>query len=153
MRTQIVDGLDTHPLPTIRPMDYKKAAGKRLKAAREAKKLTLDALSGLTKGLLSKSRLGNYEQGTRMIGVEETLALASVLEVNPAYLLCVDVEDEEMTPQEKSLLRDFRALPENDRADYARRIGVLAMAYKEPVPDERVESSGFARRTTAPQQK
>ncbi len=62
-----------------------------------------------------------------------------------------------MTPQENQLLRDFRALPENDRADYSRRIGVLAMAYKEPVPDERLHSSGFAKKPkkgrSAPQQK
>ena len=134
-------------------MDYKKAAGRRLQAARQKKGLTLDALSKATKGLLSKSRLGNYEQGIRMIGVEETLALAPVLGVNPAHLLCVDEEDGEMTPQEKDLLRDFRALPENDRADYSRRIGVLAMAYKEPVPDERLHKSGFAKKRPAPQQK
>lgn len=119
-------------------IDYKKEAGRRLKAARLDKKLTLQELSKRVGGLLSASRLGNYEQGTRMIGVRESLALHSVLGVQPAHLLCVDVEDGEMTPQEIELLRNYRALPEKDRADYSRRIGVLALAYKEPVPDERL---------------
>lgn len=119
-------------------MNYKKEAGRRLKGAREAKGWTLLELSKRTGGLLSSSRLGNYEQGTRMLGIREALALHGVLGVQPAYLLCVDVGDEEMTPQENELLRDFRALPERDRNDYARRIGVLALAYKEAVPDERL---------------
>lgn len=119
-------------------MNYKKEAGRRLKMAREGKGWTLLELSKRTGGLLSSSRLGNYEQGTRMLGVREALALHSVLGVQPSYLLCVDVGEGEMTQQELELLRDFRALPERDRNDYARRIGVLALAYKEPVPDEKL---------------
>ena len=119
-------------------MNYKRESGKRLRAAREVKKLTLQELSQRLGGLLSPSRLSNYEQGTRMIGVSEALALQGVLGVQPSHLLCVDVGEGEMTPQETSLLRNFRALPENDRADYSRRIEVLAMAYREPVPDERL---------------
>lgn len=148
--TQIVE---RHPegwqLPSC-GMNYKKEAGKRLKAAREDKKLTLHELSKRVGGLLSPSRLGNYEQGTRMIGVREALALHSVLGVQPSHLLCVDVGDEDMTPQEVELLRNFRALPENERSSYSRRIAVLAMAYKEPVGDERlspVVRKGIPRRT------
>jgi hypothetical protein len=87
-----------------------------------------------------------------MIGVKEALALHSVLGVQPSHLLCVDVGDEEMTPQENELLRNFRALPERDRNDYSRRIEVLAMAYKEPVPDERLSEAvrkGKSSRTAA----
>ena len=119
-------------------MNYKKESGKRLKAARLKKGWTLDELSQKTGGLLSTSRIGNYEQGTRSIGVKESLALGSVLGIKASHLLCVDVDEGEMTPQENELLRNFRALPERDRNDYARRIEVLAMAYKEPVPDERL---------------
>jgi len=43
-----------------------------------------------------------------------------------------------MTQQEQRLLRNFRALPEKDRNDYDRRIEVLALAYVEAVPDERL---------------
>lgn len=71
------------------------------------------------------------------MGPEEALLLAKPLGVSPAYLLCVDVEGE-MTKQEEELLRNFRALPERDRGEYARRIEVLALAYRDPVPDERL---------------
>lgn len=119
-------------------MNYKKESGRRLKAARQDKKLTLDELSRRLGGALSASRLSNYEQGIRMMGPQESLALGAVLAVKPSHLLCVDIEDGEMTAQEEELLRNFRALPERDRNDYARRIDVLAMAYREPVPDEKL---------------
>jgi transcriptional regulator with XRE-family HTH domain len=121
-----------------RHMDYRKESGKRLRAARVGKNLTLDELSRRIGGGLSASRLSNYEQGLRMLGVRESLALYSVLGVSPAHLLCVDIEEGDMTSQETELLRNFRALPERDRNDYARRIGVLALAYREPVPDEKL---------------
>lgn len=132
-------------------MNYKKEAGKRLKAAREAKGWTLKELSGRLGNILSESRLSNYEQGTRMIGVKEALAVYRVLGVQPSYLLCVDVEEGDMTPQELDLLKNFRALPANERQAYARRIEVLALAYREPVPDERLtpEVRKGPRRTTA----
>lgn len=119
-------------------MNYKKESGRRLKAARSEKRWTLEELSKRAGGVLSASRLGNYEQGLRMMGVGECLALARVLGVQPSHLLCLDVEDEEMTPEENALLRNFRALPERDRGEYARRIEVLAMAYRTPVADERL---------------
>lgn len=132
-------------------MDYKKESGRRLKAARQDKKLTLEELSKKLGGFLKPSRLSNYEQGTRMMGVPESLALSSVLGVEASYLLCADAGDDgEMTPQEIALLRNFRALPERDRNDYSRRIEVLAMAYKEPVPDEKLSPAvrrGAPRRT------
>lgn len=133
-------------------MNYKKESGRRLKAAREDKRLTLAELSARLGGLLSPSRLGNYEQGTRMIGVQEALALGPILGVQPSHLLCVDVGEADMTVHEIELLRNYRALPERDRMEYSRRIEVLAMAYREPVPDERlspVVRKGVSRRRTA----
>lgn len=121
-------------------MPHRKEMGKRLRSAREAKLLTLDGLSKLTNRVLSPSRISNYEQGLRQMGTEEALALYRHLGVSPAYLLCVDTEGE-MTKQEEELLRAFRALPERDRNDYSRRIEVLAMAYREPVPDERLNEN------------
>lgn len=122
-------------------MNYKKESGRRLKAARNNKGWTLEELSLRTGGLLSTSRLGNYEQGTRMLGVRESLALGPVLGVQPAHLLCVDGDEGDMTAQEIELLRNYRALPERDRNDYSRRIEVLALAYREPVPDERLSKA------------
>lgn len=118
-------------------MNYKKESGKRLKAARTSKGWTLEEMSRRVGGVLSTSRLGNYEQGLRMMGVRECLALARVLSVKPSHLLCLE-EDEDMTPQETNLLRNFRALPERERVEYARRIEVLAQVYREPVADERL---------------
>jgi len=126
-------------------MNYKKAAGLRLKAARKAKGLTLVELSARVGGILSPSRLSNYEQGIRTLGIDEALALRTVLGVSPAHLLCVDTEEGDMTPQEVELLQNFRALPERDRNDYSRRIGVLALAYKEPVPDEKLSGKWSSR--------
>lgn len=73
-----------------------------------------------------------------MLGIEEAILLYPVLGVSPAHLLCADEVEGDMTAQEQELLRNFRALPERDRNDYARRIGVLALAYREPVPDEKL---------------
>lgn len=119
-------------------MDFKKESGRRLRAARTAKEWTLEDLSRRLGGVFSPSRLSNYEQGLRMLGPQEALALAPVLGVNASHILCVDVEEDEMTPEEAKLLRNFRALPEKDRAAYVRRIEVLALAYREPVPDEKL---------------
>lgn len=111
-----------------------------MRAARLAKGLTLDQLSAKVGKLLSPSRLSNYEQGLRMIGVQETLALYEHLGVEPSHLLCVDVNEGDLTPQESELLRSFRALPEKDRNDYARRIAALSLVYREPVPDEKLST-------------
>lgn len=121
-------------------MNYKVESGRRLKAKRTRLNLTLDELSKKVGGGLSASRLSNYEQGLRQIGIAEALALYKHLGVTAAHLLCVDVADEEgeMTAQELELLRNFRALPEKDRVDYFRRIAALSLIYREPVADERL---------------
>ena len=118
-------------------MDFKRETGRRIKKAREDADLTLEEASRRTRGLLSASRISNYEQGLRTPGALEAWELAKALGSSPAHLLCVEGE-EGMSPEEATLLRSWRALPENDRKEYARRIEVLALAYREPVPDERV---------------
>jgi len=117
-------------------MNFKVESGRRLKKARLDRGFSLAKLSEQVGGMFSPSRISNYEQGTRGLKQREANVLARVLGVEPAYLLCVDVEDDDMTPLERELLRNFRALPEKDRIAYARRIEVLALAYREPVPDE-----------------
>lgn len=131
-------------------MNYKKESGRRLAAARRDKKMTLESVSKALNGFMSASRLSNYEQGIRTLGIKEALALGKILGVNASHLLCIDGEDGEMTQQEAELLRNYRALPENERGAYARRIEVLAMAYKEPVPDEKLSLAvrkGASRKT------
>lgn len=133
--------IHTPPLPSLR-MDYKKVSGKRLRDAREAKKLTLDQLSVEIRGILSPSRLSNYEQGIRAMGPAEALAVARKLGVEPSFLLCVEPEQKpeegDMTPQETELLRNFRALPENQRGDFFRSLEIMALVHRTPVPDSKL---------------
>lgn len=115
------------------PMDYKIEIGRRIAAERDRCGWSLDELARRTNGFLSKSRISNYEQGTRMPGPKEISILAAALGCDAAYLMCLS---QSFTKQELDLLRNFRALPEKDRNDYQRRISILALAYKEPLPDE-----------------
>lgn len=64
--------------------------GARIRALREARKLSLKALAEETGGRLSKQRIGNYEQGIRMPGPAEAVILGEVLGVPPARVLCLD---------------------------------------------------------------
>ena len=125
-------------------MNYKVEIGKRIKAAREKKEWSLDRLAQETGGKLSKSRIGNYEQGTRMPGPQEANTLASALGVDAAHLMCLQTI---FTSKAIELMRNWEALPEKDRMEYFRRIEVLALAYREPVPDERM-GSGWKAPTT-----
>jgi transcriptional regulator with XRE-family HTH domain len=116
-------------------MNYKDETGRRIKTAREEARLSLAELSAATNGLLSKSRIGNYEQGIRMPGPAEANILASALKSDAAYLMCLQ---QDLSKQELELIRSFRALPESHRNDYVRRITTLSLAFREPVPDEKV---------------
>lgn len=127
-------------------MNYKEEIGKRIRAAREGLKLSLEELSRKTGGKLSKSRIGNYEQGLRMPGPAEANTLAEVLGVDAAYLLCLQ---RVFTDQAIDLMRNWQALPEKDRLDYFRRIEVLALAYRQAVPDERLGDNWTAPKPSA----
>lgn len=122
-------------------MDYKKESGRRLKEAREELDWSQAKLSkNLTPpGVLSPSRIANYEQGTRALRQKEAVILGKALGKDPAYLMCLDLGGE-MTPTERDLLSNWRALPERERMAYARRISALALTYRDPVPDERLPS-------------
>ena len=122
-------------------MNYKEEIGRRIRDAREKKGMSLEQLSKATGGVLSKSRIGNYEQALRMPGPFEADILAQALGVDPAYLLCLQ---QVFTIQAIQLMRNFMALPEKDRNDYFRRIEVLALAYRQPVPDEKLGPNWFA---------
>ena len=62
-------------------------AGERIRCAREAKGLSQDDLSALTGGALGGRRIGNWEQGTREVGIKEAKILAAVLGQPAAYLM------------------------------------------------------------------
>ena len=70
------------------------AIGLRLRAERHRLKLSLSRLSARTGDTLSKSRISNYEQGIRRIGLEGAVILGRALgDVSPAYLLGLDDSD------------------------------------------------------------
>ncbi|MFO8834958.1 S24 family peptidase [Legionella pneumophila serogroup 1] len=69
-------------------LNIKKEIGRRLLEARKAKGLTLKELGELAGGL-KQTRLTNWEQGTRAPGPDEIKQLAHVLDVSPAFLMCL----------------------------------------------------------------
>lgn len=125
----------------IQAMNYKKEIGKRIRAERDKKKLSLDeqARDMLAKvgNTLSKSRVSNYEQGIRLAGPGEIRLFSRYYGVPAAYLGCLE-EEGDMTREEFTLLRNYRALPENERLAYFRRIETLALTYRDPLPDEKL---------------
>jgi transcriptional regulator with XRE-family HTH domain len=96
-------------------MDLTKRIGQRLRAARQDQKLSLSELSGRTESL-SKSRISNYEQGIRRMGLEEAQELAVALgTVTPTYLLCLDDKDP-LSARERELVEYFRQADERGKA-------------------------------------
>jgi transcriptional regulator with XRE-family HTH domain len=88
-------------------MDLTKKIGQRLRAARQSRGLSLSELSNLT-GVLSKSRISNYEQGIRRMGLEEARQLATALvSVTPTYLLCLEDTDP-LSNEERVLVERYR---------------------------------------------
>jgi transcriptional regulator with XRE-family HTH domain len=96
-------------------MDLTKKIGQRLRAARQAQGLSLSDLSGRT-GSLSKSRISNYEQGIRRMGLEEAHELSLALgSVSATYLLCLDDKDP-LSQEERYLLDRYRDTDPRGRA-------------------------------------
>jgi transcriptional regulator with XRE-family HTH domain len=103
------------------------AIGLRLRAERHRRKLSLSQLAALTGDILAKSRISNYEQGIRRMGIEESVMLARALgDVSPVYLLCLDDSDP-LTSAERELLKQFR------ESDARGRTMLLSLAEAEAV--------------------
>ena len=68
--------------------DIKELIGQRIQQERKAKGLTQAKLAELAGGF-KQPRLNNWEQGIRTPGPEEIKQLANVLEVSPAFLMCL----------------------------------------------------------------
>lgn len=111
------------------------AMAKRLKDARQACGLSLQALSDRTEGALSKSRISNYEQGIRRLSIEAAQMLASALgSVSVAHLLCLD-EPTALAPRERDLVAQFRALDEPGRSALEKTLAVLRRNAPKRPPD------------------
>ena len=126
--------------------EYKAEIGRRIAKARaalgerEGREVSLADLSKRTGGLLSKTRIGNYEQGDRMPGPAEANILAGALDVDAAYLMCLQ---QELNKHQLDFIRNWMTLPENIREDYFGRIETLSLAYRKPLPDEKL-TPGYA---------
>jgi len=109
-------------------MDITAEIGRRLRAARHAQKLSLAQLAALTNSL-SKSRISNYEQGIRRMGIEEAQALTRALgSVTATYLLCLD-DEPQLTVDELELLRNYRAADERGK-ETIRRLAESQVQYQ-----------------------
>jgi transcriptional regulator with XRE-family HTH domain len=105
-------------------MDLTKKIGQRLREARQAQRLSLAELAGRTNSL-SKSRISNYEQGIRRMGLEEAQELSAALgTVTPTYLLCLD-DSGPLSQTEIALVTHYR------RADDRGRDTILRIAESE----------------------
>jgi transcriptional regulator with XRE-family HTH domain len=87
-------------------------AGARLRQARQALGLSLEDVSTKIDGKLGASRIGNYEQGLRELGIQESEMLAPALGQPAAYLMGLISETD----------RDLLMLPEKAR------VAAVAMA-------------------------
>lgn len=109
-------------------MDLTKRIGQRLRSARHEQKLSLADLSARTQSL-SKSRISNYEQGIRRMGLEEAHELSVALgTVTPTYLLCLD-DRGPLSDRELELIDHFR------RTDERGRDTLLKLAQSQPDHD------------------
>lgn len=130
-------------------LELTREIGRRLRAARHARGLSLAELAALTDGLYSKSRISNYEQGLRRPSVEGAQTLAEALgNVSAVHLLCLeDGEATAMSAEEMRLLDAFRRAD----ADWQRRVLDCAQAVQlDPPPGQgrRRRSSGRSARAT-----
>lgn len=106
-------------------MDLTKRIGQRLRAARHDQKLSLSEFSSRTESL-SKSRISNYEQGIRRMGLEEAQELSVALgTVTPTYLLCLEDTDP-LSARERELVEFFR------QADDRGKETILKIASDQP---------------------
>lgn len=88
-------------------MNIKEEIGKRIASARKAAGLTVKQLADRTRSL-KPTRISNWEQGSRTPGPGEVLQLAEVLNVDPAFLLCLS---QVQSPQEYFKRRTMPIVP------------------------------------------
>ena len=99
------------------------AIGHRLRAHRQALGLSLTELSERTGGALGKSRISNYEQGIRRMGIEQACLLADALgTISAAQLLFLD-DREPYAPEERELIEAYRELSADGRKLIRRAMG------------------------------
>jgi len=114
-----------------------KKIGQRLRAARNAHGYSLAELAARTNSL-SKSRISNYEQGIRRMGLEEAAELSNALDgLTPTYLLCLD-ERSPLTKTEWKMIEAFRNSDERGK-DTILRVCEVQREYSVPAMRSRLE--------------
>jgi len=89
--------------------------GQRLRTERMRRGWSLNDLSKRTQNQFSKSRISNYEQGIRRMGLEAACQLAEAFgDVSPAWLLMLD-DFGPLSAEERRLVESFRAMDEAGR--------------------------------------
>lgn len=139
-------------------MSTKEEAGRRIRASRLAKRMTLaDVHEQVTS--ISVSRLSNWEQGLNMIGVDDAKKLALILGVTPGYLLTI--EDTALTPEEQQLIDLYRHADDRgqinihqvaqnearygaDTAPSTQTIPAMHEPVPEPVPENIAKNHAFS---------
>lgn len=98
-------------------MDTKTESGIRIKAARNGLKMTLAEVCEQVEGL-TVTRLSNWENGNRMISVDEAKRLAPVLKTTAGYLLTID--DEPGDQRLQTLVATYKILDERGKLNLHR---------------------------------
>jgi transcriptional regulator with XRE-family HTH domain len=115
-------------------MTLNKQIGQRLRAARQSHKYSLSELAARTRSL-SKSRISNYEQGIRRMGIEEAVELSEALEgLTPTYLLCLD-DNSPFGRKELELIKQYRSTDDRGRETIS-QVAEAQARYASPFEDD-----------------
>ena len=98
--------------------------GERLKEAREAKKLTQKKLAELTG--TKNSSISEWEKDKHKPDIDTIEILCGVLEIEPCWLLGVNVSKPSLDAQEQNLINSFRSLETNDKEYFSEIIQMRA---------------------------
>lgn len=95
-------------------MDLKYEIGTRIRKYREERNLSQKQFAQLMS--ISNSRVSNWEQGINRPDADTLADICRVLDVSPSALLDVHLSDEELSDQERKVLRAYRQKPELQQA-------------------------------------
>ena len=116
--------------------DLKRRIGERLRAARQARGLSLSELARATGDVLGKPRISNYEQGLRGLGSDEAAILVAALGNVSADELLSPHGLSASSPTEERLLLLYRSAPPEQRPGLIEAVHALVHPPPEPAPKE-----------------
>lgn len=86
----------------------------RLKKAREQKGLSQKKLADLCGW--AQSRIGNYESGSRSIGIDDAITMADALGISAVELVFgEDITESWLSPKQRKLLALYNQLPDSEQ--------------------------------------